>query len=107
MTRLEALQSMLEYENDDLLAKVMIDRGISDSTAEYSAADQRSIELAAADVYLALIAFPKFREGSKYIDYAKGALMSLRRELLKKWGVLQDTVITPGIGNLNSNPQVW
>jgi hypothetical protein len=107
MTILEALQSMTEYENDNLLAKALIDRGVSDPSATYTAADQQSVELSAADVYLALVAHPEFREGSRYENYAKGALMSLRREILRKWGATGDTINTPGIGDIYTNPAVW
>ena len=106
MTNLQALQAMLEYENDNLLTKVLTDRGMSGSST-YSASNQSNIELAAADVYLTLCNHPDFREGSKYVDYSKGALMSLRREILRKWGQLPDTIITPGIGNAYANPQLW
>jgi len=95
MTLLESLQSMLEYENDNLLAKALIDRGVSDSSTTYSAGNQSQVELAAADIYLILANHPDFREGSKYIKYSTGALMALRRELLQKHGVAPATVSVP------------
>lgn len=95
MTILAALQAMLEYENDDLLAKALIDQGVSNSSATYTVANEKDVDMAAADVYLILCNHPNFREGSKYVDYAKEALMSLRRELLRKWEELPDTVSAP------------
>jgi len=95
MTMLEALQSMLEYENNNLLAKALIDNGVSNSSATYTAADEKTIDLAAADIYLVLCNHPNFKEGSKYIDYSKGALMALRAELLKKWSVQPTTISVP------------
>ena len=92
MTRREALQAMLEYQNDNLLDKALIDRGVSSPSAIYSATDARLVELAAADVYLMLLSHPDIREGSKYTSYAKGALRSLRREILVKWGEPADPV---------------
>lgn len=103
MTNLEALQATVEYENDDLLTKALLDRGVT-STATYTAADQRSVELAAADIFLFLVGHPDFREGSKYVSYAKGALMSLRRELLRKHNALPTTITAPTDAN---NRKIW
>jgi chlorite dismutase len=96
MTNLEALQSTVEYTNANLLTKALLDQGVT-STATYTAADQRGVDLAAADIYLYLCSHPNFKEGSKYIDYSKGALMSLRRELLRKHGMLADSMSAPGV----------
>jgi len=104
MTILQALQAMVEYENDNLLTKALTDRGCANTSATYTASDQATVELAAADVYLALLAHPEFREGSKYISYSKGALMSLRRELLRKHGQLTATVTAPVDSNYN---KIW
>ena len=87
MTRLEALQAQIEYKNDNLLSKALIDRGVANPSAIYTASDQRSIDLASADIYLIMMNIPDIREGSKYTSYANGTLASLRRELLNKWGV--------------------
>lgn len=95
MTILQAFQAMLEYENDNLLTKALVDRGCTSSSATYTASDQATVELAAADVYLSLIAHPDFREGSRFINYSKGALLSLQRELLRKHGQLPATVTAP------------
>jgi hypothetical protein len=94
MTVLQALQAMLEYENDNLLSKALTDNGAT-ATATYSAADEQAVDMAAADIYLVLLNHPDFREGSKYVNYSKGALMSLRRELLRKWNALPVTVSVP------------
>lgn len=87
MTNLEALQAMLEYENDNLLAKALVDRGLT-STTTYTTAYQKLVELAAADIYLILLNHPEFREGSKYVKYTREALLALRRGLLIKHGVI-------------------
>jgi len=94
MTNLQALQSMIEYDNDNLLAKALTDRAL-DGTATYALTYQKSVELAAADIYLILANHPKFREGSKYIEYSTGALMALRRELLLKHGAEGGTIDVP------------
>jgi len=104
MTVLEALQSMIEYKNDNLLAKALLDNGISNTGATYSAADEKSVDMAAADVFRALCGHPALREGSKYVDYAKGALMSLRRELLRKHGMLPAVISVP---QDSRNQKLW
>jgi len=85
---LEALQSMLEYENDNLLAKALIDQGVSNTAATYTAANEKDVDLSAADIYLILLNHPEFREGSKYIKYTRESLLALRRALLIKHGVI-------------------
>jgi hypothetical protein len=87
MTNLQALQAMLEYENDNLLTKALTDRSVS-GTATYAASAQKSVELAAADIYLILLNHPEFKEGSKYVKYTRESLIALRRALLIKHGVI-------------------
>lgn len=94
MTNLQALQAMLEYTNDNLLAKALTDNGIS-SSGTYTATNEKSIDMAAADIYLVLIAHPDFKEGSRFVNYSKGALMALRRELLKKHSMQTATISVP------------
>ena len=100
MTIKESLQSLLEYENDNLLNKTLIDRGISNPKATYTAANQQVVELAAADIYLWLCGHPILKEGSRYIDYSKGTLLSMRREILRKWG------LEPAIATIDGT-QIW
>jgi len=106
MTNLEALQAMLEYENTNLLAKALTDRGVS-SSGTYSTANQRLVELSAADIYLVLLNHPEFREGSKSVNYSGAKLMSLRNEILRKWNALSVTIKAPGTGDTYTNPQAW
>ena len=108
MTNLESLQSMLEYKNDDLLMKALTDRSVN-YAATYTKAGQKLVEMAAADIYLILTSHPTFKENSRFIDYSKKALLSLRREILRKWDELpsDDTITTPGIGNATTNPAAW
>ena len=94
MTNLQALQAMLEYTNDNLLSKALTDNGVT-AAGTYTAANEQAIDLAAADIYLVLIAHPDFRQGSRYVNYSKGALMSLRRELLRKHNVQSATISVP------------
>ena len=100
MTIREALQSLLEYENDNLLNKTLIDRGVSNTKATYTAANQQVVELAAADIYLWLCGHPILKEGSRYIDYSKGTLLSMRRGILRKWNLEPAEVTIDGT-------QIW
>ena len=95
MTILAALQAMLEYENDNLLTKALLDNGVSSTGTTYTAGYERIVDLAAADIYLVLCNHPNFKEGSKFIDYSKGALLALRNELLRKHGMLPSVVTVP------------
>ena len=97
---------MVEYENDNLLVKALLDRGVSDTTSTYSASHQQSVELAAADVYLALATHPDLREGSRFVKYSSGALMAIRQKLLKKHGQAGVTIGAPGVIETPST-QVW
>ena len=85
---------MLEYTNDNLLTKALLDNGVT-SSGTYTAADEKAIDMAAADIYLVLCAHPDFKEGSRFVTYTKGALMALRRELLKKHGMQTATIGVP------------
>jgi len=57
MTNKEALQSLTEYENDNLLEKLLLDRGV-EAEGTYTAANEKDIDLAAASLYFALAAHP-------------------------------------------------
>ena len=103
MTNLEALQAMLEYENDNLLTKALLDRSVT-ATTTYAAAQQKGVELAAADIYLVLLNHPKYRAGSRFIEYSNADLLSLRRTLLKKHGELSATISVP---QDSRNNQSW
>jgi len=84
MTLLEALQSLTEYENDDLLAKTLIDHDLT-SGDTYVKADKEDIDKCAADVFFYLAGHPEFREGSRYEKYDGNQLRSMAQELLNKY----------------------
>ena len=100
MTNLEALQSMTEFSDANLFAKVMTDRGVNPA-GTYSAAQAQAIDLCLADVYLALASKPSVSEGGFSEQWNPERLLELRRKLYDKWGLaLPETTNeqnTPGV----------
>ena len=84
MTNLEALQSQTEYENDDLLEKLLLDRGVT-AGDDYVAANAEDIDLCAADLYFTLAAHPEHREGSFSVKYNAAQLTAMARRILRKY----------------------
>jgi len=84
MTNLEALQSLVDYSNSNLFSKVLTDHGITGS-ATYTSANQESIDLALADVYLYMASLPEYKEGSQSEKYDAKTLLALRKRLLQKY----------------------
>jgi len=91
MTNKEALQSQTEYKNDDLLEKLLLDRGVA--TAEtYVAANAKDIDLCAANLYFTLAAHPDLREGSFSLKYNGNQLIAMAKRILKKYDMDEPTV---------------
>jgi hypothetical protein len=95
MTRLEALQSLVEYENTNLLAKVLIDMDVV-STATYTSADAEDIELASAYVYQTLAMSPDYSEGSLRIGWDRPRLKTEASRIFAKYGVDQIGAVIDG-----------
>ncbi|GAI29307.1 unnamed protein product [marine sediment metagenome] len=91
MTNKEALQSQTEYSNDNLLEKILIDKGVATGTT-YVAASAKAIDLCAADLYFTLAAHPEFREGSYSVKYDGAQLIAMAKAILKKYGMDEATV---------------
>jgi len=102
MTNKEALQSMTEYYNENLLLKILIDHGVVTS-GTYAAADERVIDLCAADLYGVLVGHPELKEGSQLMKFNAGQLRSMRKEILKKYGLHDDVVKS----YLDSGDSLW
>ena len=82
MTNLEALQSLVEYrENEDRFIKALEDQDLNPH-APYSSASKANVDLAAADIIKFLLSHPEFKEGDTNIKYDAAALSSLRSEIL-------------------------
>jgi len=91
MTNKEALQSQTEYENDNLLEKLLLDRGL-DAEGTYSAANAKDIDLCAADLYFTLSTHPELREGAFTIKYSGAQLIAMAKRILQKYDMNEPTV---------------
>jgi len=91
MTNKESLQSLTEYENDNLLEKLLLDRGVATGDT-YSAANAKDIDLCAADLYFTLATHPDLREGSFTIKYSGAQLIAMGKRILQKYDMDKPTV---------------
>ena len=91
MTNKEALQSLTEYSNDDLLEKLLLDRGVT-TGGTYTAANAKDIDLAAASLYFTLAAHPELKEGSFTVKYNGAQLRIMAKDILKKYDMDEPTV---------------
>ena len=95
MTNKEALQSLTEYDNDNLLEKLLLDRGVT-TGGTYAAANEKDIDLAAAALYFTLAAHPELKEGAFAIKYGGqngGAhLLAMAKTILRKYDVDEATI---------------
>jgi hypothetical protein len=91
MTNKEALQSQTEYSNNNLLEKLLLDRGL-ETGGDYVAANAKDIDLCAANLYFTLAAHPDLREGSLSVKYSGAQLIAMAKTILKKYGMDEPTV---------------
>jgi len=91
MTNKESLQSLTEYENDDLLEKLLLDRGVA-TGGTYSAANAKDVDLCAADLYFTLATHPDLKEGSSTTKYNGAQLIAMATRILKKYDMDKPTV---------------
>jgi len=91
MTNKEALQSQTEYSNDNLLEKLLLDRGVATGDT-YVAANAKDIDLAAASLYFTLAAHPDLREGAFSVKYNGAQLRVMAKDILKKYD-MDDAVV--------------
>lgn len=87
MTKLEALQAMVEYQNTNLFTKVLLDAGITPDDA-YTAANEGEIDLAAAEIYRVLEGAPDIKEGGLAISLPPERCRAARNQILAKYGLL-------------------
>ena len=93
MTMTEALQALLEYENDNLLTKVLLDRDVT-AADTYTGTDvqKKSIDLCAADVYMMLSTHPEIREGSRFTKFDAMSLRAMADILYNKHSSAEATI---------------
>ncbi len=102
MTNKEALQCLTEYSNDNLLEKILLDRGVTTSTT-YGAGAKRSIDLCASDLYEVLVGHPELKEGSMLIKYDGNQLRAMSKVILLKYGLNPATIKS----HLSSGNSLW
>ena len=86
MTNLEALQSLTEYENEKLFAKVLLDHNIEGSE-EYTSDNEQALDICLADIYMYLASHPDFRDGNSSVTWSHKELLSMRRALYDRHGL--------------------
>lgn len=91
MNNKAALQSLTEYKNDNLLEKLLLDRGIA-TGGTYAASNSKDIDLAAASLYFTLAAHPELKEGAFSIKYSGAQLIAMAKTILKKYDMDESTV---------------
>jgi len=106
MTRLAALQSLIEFSNSDLFTKVLLDRGI-DGTLTYTAADEMDIDLCLAEVCLRLSVHPDITDGNTSIKYTPESLLAMRSRLYDKWGLTPPEGSGPAIQGKTPDGTDW
>jgi len=91
MNNKEALQSLTEYKNDNLLEKLLLDRSIA-TGGTYVSGNSKDIDLAAASLYFTLAAHPDLREGAFSIKYSGAQLITMAKRILRKYDMDESTV---------------
>jgi len=91
MNNKAALQSLTEYKNDDLLEKLLLDRGVA-TGGTYVAANAKDINLCAADLYFTLATHPELKEGSFSLKYSGAQLIAMAKRILQKYDMDEPTV---------------
>ena len=89
MTNKEALQSMTEYDNNNLLLKILADGNLT-SGATYTS--EQAIDLAASKLYDVVAGHPELKEGSRLVKYNPLQLRNMAKDLRDKWGVTRSGV---------------
>lgn len=107
MTISDALQSSIEYRNDNLFAKVLTDHGLNGATT-YSAEHRQSVDLALADIYLYLATHPEEREGAWSVKWDTARLLAARRNIYNFYGLTPPEVTnaTTGVQSIDG-ARIW
>jgi len=88
MTNNQALSALNEYTVDSqLIEKILIDRGVNGS-GTYSGTDAqiKAIDLAYADVCVALATNPDIKEGSQSIVFDRKTLLTTAQGIYERYG---------------------
>lgn len=87
MTNQQALEALNEYSvASRLIEKILLDRGVSASaTYTGSDTDRENIDLAYADICMALVNNPDIQEGSQSIAFDRNALIRTAQSIYMKY----------------------
>jgi len=102
MTILQAVQAGIEYENGELVNKILLDVGLV-GTDIYVPATHKNL-VAEATAYIMIVAAhsPDFTESSRHIKFDAKTLLKQARSILTGLGIDPETVI----GLSGSTPSV-
>jgi len=89
MTISDTLKGMVDYTNDNLFSKVIIDHGLT-AGQTYTVAYKQDVDLALADVYLHMAGLQEFKQGNFSVKYNSSQLIGLRRNILQKYNIDDD-----------------
>lgn len=98
MTVLEALQSLVEYKNDELLAKALLDNNLTATTTYVSSTHKKSVDLSVADIYEHLAMHPILTEGEFSVNYNAKQLLGFAAQIRRKYGIVNSSDTTGKIG---------
>jgi len=92
VTTLQALQSLTEYENENLLSKAIADIGLLGTETYVSVTHKEDIDMASASIYETLANHPELREGSYTIKYNSVQLMAMARKIRSRYHMKKATI---------------
>jgi len=92
MTILQALQSLAEYDNDNLLAKVLADNSLTPADTYVSATHKNKVYSAVADLYDAMAVLPEFKDGSSTNKWDSKALRAEANSIRRRIGIGKATI---------------
>ena len=98
MTITEALQAEVEYQNTNIVEKILLDvlpTGIAGSTTYVSATHKDYVSEGAAYLMRAAARSPEFKESSRFIKYNASALLREAKSILVSLGI--ETAGNPSI----------
>lgn len=82
----QAIESYFDFEiSENLITKIVIDTSLNED-AVYSSSDLENVELAVATLCGSILLLKSFGEGGLKMDFDRGALKEMRRNLLIKYG---------------------
>ena len=91
MTIKEAIQANLQIEADNLVDKVIIDRGLTASET-YTSSYTGEVEIATAFIYKHLALHPNFKEGGLSISINPDKYLKIANDIFRKYNLLDEVI---------------